>query len=57
MISSHLYIFISNCILLGMSRTSLFVRRLGRTQLGRGHKILWFFSESPFWHRFSSSEQ
>jgi len=29
LISSHLDIFISNCTLLGMSRTSLFVRRLG----------------------------
>jgi len=38
LISSHLDIFISNCILLGMSRTSLFVRRLGQTQLGRAHK-------------------
>jgi len=38
LISPHLDIFISNCILLGMSRTSLLVRRLGQTQLGRGHE-------------------
>jgi len=45
LISSHLDIFVSNCILLGMSVTSLFVTRLGRTQLGRGHSntliLLW----------------
>jgi len=37
LIWSHLDIFVSNCFLLGMSVTSLFVTRLGRTQLGRGH--------------------
>ena len=43
LISSHLDIFVSNGILLGMSVTSLFVTRLGRTQLGRGHS-----NTSPF---------
>ena len=37
LMSSHLDIFVSNCFLPGMSVTSLFVTRLGRTQLGRGH--------------------
>jgi len=38
LISSHLDLFISNCVLLSMSVTSLFAQSLGRTQLGRGHK-------------------
>jgi len=37
LIPSHLDILISHCFLLGMSVTSSFVTRLGRTQLGRGH--------------------